>query len=343
MCCAASRIVVTHTIIAFLHTVRCIGCLCVGDCCQGLLRAAMKHEDELASRIVGYSPIVTPSTQELNDALHSRNDAVNERPAGLIDAAVVATSYAASRVADAFGQNSSAVARQQWGMAAQLREEAARSSLIKSLTQLQAERELLDLVDDGIKISNTFTKGNQVFYDKNTIEEISYLHAADMYVDPSVLGKDHEAVAEYPHIHNLHVIEDGSGQLADTRTHLTKRTRNPPFQEKFDLKRLNNVHFFDEKYYDDVRRSYFSNRNEVRSSTGARRVAARAVEEGRDDSLNRPLMVIIRHGKTEHNKLGLFTGWEDASLAVEGRAEARHAGRLLRKHGIEVMASLLSL
>jgi 2,3-bisphosphoglycerate-dependent phosphoglycerate mutase len=31
--------------------------------------------------------------------------------------------------------------------------------------------------------------------------------------------------------------------------------------------------------------------------------------------------VIIRHGKTEHNKLGLFTGWEDAPLAVEGRNE----------------------
>ena len=26
--------------------------------------------------------------------------------------------------------------------------------------------------------------------------------------------------------------------------------------------------------------------------------------------LNFPLLVIIRHGKTEHNKLGLFTGWE---------------------------------
>lgn len=27
-----------------------------------------------------------------------------------------------------------------------------------------------------------------------------------------------------------------------------------------------------------------------------------------DDVLKRPLIVIIRHGKTEHNKLGLFTG-----------------------------------
>ena len=47
-------------------------------------------------------------------------------------------------------------------------------------------------------------------------------------------------------------------------------------------------------------------------------------------------LVILRHGKTEHNKLGLFTGWEDAGLAPEGRAEASLAGRLLRAHGFEL-------
>jgi len=46
-------------------------------------------------------------------------------------------------------------------------------------------------------------------------------------------------------------------------------------------------------------------------------------------------VVIIRHGKTTHNKLGLFTGWEDVPLAPEGRAEAIAAGRLLARHGIE--------
>ena len=35
------------------------------------------------------------------------------------------------------------------------------------------------------------------------------------------------------------------------------------------------------------------------------------------------VIVIIRHGKTEHNKLGLFTGWEDAPLASDGVKEAR--------------------
>ena len=46
-------------------------------------------------------------------------------------------------------------------------------------------------------------------------------------------------------------------------------------------------------------------------------------------------VVIIRHGKTEHNKLGLFTGWEDVSLAKEGRAEAMAAGKMLARHGFK--------
>lgn len=47
------------------------------------------------------------------------------------------------------------------------------------------------------------------------------------------------------------------------------------------------------------------------------------------------VIVIIRHGKTEYNKLGIFTGWEDAPLIDEGRAEASAAGRLLKLHNIE--------
>ena len=43
-------------------------------------------------------------------------------------------------------------------------------------------------------------------------------------------------------------------------------------------------------------------------------------------SLDQPLLVIIRHGKTEHNKLGLFTGWEDANLA-QVRRRIRSIGR----------------
>lgn len=47
------------------------------------------------------------------------------------------------------------------------------------------------------------------------------------------------------------------------------------------------------------------------------------------------LIVIIRHGKTENNKLGLFTGWDDVPLAPEGVEEAKRAGQLLKLHGFE--------
>jgi len=47
------------------------------------------------------------------------------------------------------------------------------------------------------------------------------------------------------------------------------------------------------------------------------------------------VIVMIRHGKTEHNKLGLFTGWEDAPLAPDGVEEAKLAGKLLKSHGFE--------
>lgn len=39
---------------------------------------------------------------------------------------------------------------------------------------------------------------------------------------------------------------------------------------------------------------------------------------------------------THTHRLGVFTGWEDAPLANEGRVEARKAGRLLKRHGIEL-------
>lgn len=57
--------------------------------------------------------------------------------------------------------------------------------------------------------------------------------------------------------------------------------------------------------------------------------------KGRSKDLDDPFIVMIRHGRTEYNKLGIFTGWEDAPLAREGRAEARTAGRLIKMHGIE--------
>lgn len=48
-----------------------------------------------------------------------------------------------------------------------------------------------------------------------------------------------------------------------------------------------------------------------------------------------PVVVFIRHGRTPHNNLGLFTGWEDPPLAPDGVEDAKKAGRLLKMHGFE--------
>jgi len=45
------------------------------------------------------------------------------------------------------------------------------------------------------------------------------------------------------------------------------------------------------------------------------------------------LLVLVRHGESEWNKLNVFTGWRDVDLSETGIAEARAAGRLLKAQG----------
>ena len=42
-------------------------------------------------------------------------------------------------------------------------------------------------------------------------------------------------------------------------------------------------------------------------------------------------IVLIRHGESEWNKKGLFTGWTDVNLSEKGLAEAHEAGIFLKK------------
>lgn len=43
------------------------------------------------------------------------------------------------------------------------------------------------------------------------------------------------------------------------------------------------------------------------------------------------VLVLVRHGESEWNKLNLFTGWRDPDLTEIGVAEARKAGRRLKE------------
>ncbi len=45
------------------------------------------------------------------------------------------------------------------------------------------------------------------------------------------------------------------------------------------------------------------------------------------------VLVLVRHGESEWNKLNLFTGWRDPGLTETGIAEAHRAGKLLKAQG----------
>ena len=47
-----------------------------------------------------------------------------------------------------------------------------------------------------------------------------------------------------------------------------------------------------------------------------------------------PTLILLRHGQSEWNRAGLFTGWVDVDLTVQGVDEAVEAGRLLQAEGL---------
>lgn len=46
------------------------------------------------------------------------------------------------------------------------------------------------------------------------------------------------------------------------------------------------------------------------------------------------MLVLVRHGQSEWNRLNMFTGWKDVGLSEEGEAEAHRAGQLLKEEGL---------
>jgi 2,3-bisphosphoglycerate-dependent phosphoglycerate mutase len=48
------------------------------------------------------------------------------------------------------------------------------------------------------------------------------------------------------------------------------------------------------------------------------------------DALTDNILVLVRHGESEWNRLNLFTGWRNPDLTEKGVIEARVAGRMIR-------------
>lgn len=53
------------------------------------------------------------------------------------------------------------------------------------------------------------------------------------------------------------------------------------------------------------------------------------------DTLTDNILVLVRHGESEWNKLNLFTGWCNPDLTEKGVIEAHVAGRLIRDHRVK--------
>lgn len=55
------------------------------------------------------------------------------------------------------------------------------------------------------------------------------------------------------------------------------------------------------------------------------------------------VLVLVRHGESEWNKLNLFTGWKDPDLSDKGIAEAVQAGRMLKSEGFKFDVAFTSV
>merc|ERR1711998_449516 len=60
-------------------------------------------------------------------------------------------------------------------------------------------------------------------------------------------------------------------------------------------------------------------------------------------SMTEYTIVLVRHGESEWNEKGLFTGWYDADLNDTGRAEAKAAGVALKSAGLVFDAAYTSV
>ena len=54
------------------------------------------------------------------------------------------------------------------------------------------------------------------------------------------------------------------------------------------------------------------------------------------------VLVLVRHGQSEWNRLNMFTGWKDVGLSEEGVTEAYRAGALLKGEGLHFDSAFTS-
>ena len=75
----------------------------------------------------------------------------------------------------------------------------------------------------------------------------------------------------------------------------------------------------------------------------SKRGAGMSPGQGEEVPAMKNVLVLVRHGESEWNRLNMFTGWQDVDLTEEGVAEAHRAGAMLKAEGAHVDLAFTSL
>lgn len=75
----------------------------------------------------------------------------------------------------------------------------------------------------------------------------------------------------------------------------------------------------------------------------SKRGAGTSLRQGEEVPAMKNVLVLVRHGESEWNRLNMFTGWQDVDLTEEGVAEAHRAGAMLKAEGAHVDLAFTSL
>ena len=75
----------------------------------------------------------------------------------------------------------------------------------------------------------------------------------------------------------------------------------------------------------------------------SKRGAGMSLGQGEEVPAMKNVLVLVRHGESEWNRLNMFTGWQDVDLTEEGVAEAHRAGAMLKAEGAHLDMAFTSL
>ena len=149
------------------------------------------------------------------------------------------------------------------------------ANLVRKLTLLDQERKLFDLVDH-----------SAIATVKENVDEVGVVNP-DIYIDPRVILAPK-------------MLESMPSNTCSTPTGIVE----------VDIQRLNQTNYFANTCSDTIANLAIDDAApaEYTNKTSLVKPICKRNNAILNPILSKPLLVIIRHGKTEHNKLGLFTG-----------------------------------